>query len=101
MTEFLTMVLTKNLNLFPNDEGISEYYSPQMILKSKSVDYKRHCEFEFGDYVQVYDDQDIKNNNIPRTIDAIYLRPSPDMPNEHDIMDLFTGRKISRPQLTK
>ena len=49
----------------------------------------------------MYDGQDIKNNNIPRTIDAIYLRPSPDMPNGHDIMDLYTGRKISRPQLTK
>ena len=28
MTEFLTMVVTKNLNIFPNDEGISKHYLP-------------------------------------------------------------------------
>lgn len=71
------MAVTKNLNIFPNDEGISNHYSPQMILKSESVDYKRCHEFEFGDYIQAYDDQEDKNDNLPRTINAIYLRPHP------------------------
>ena len=53
--------------------------------------------FQFRDYVQAGVDKTPKNNNLPRSIDCIYLRPSPDMPNGHNLMDLYTGELIRRP----
>ena len=38
-----------------------------------------------------------KNNNLPRTIDCIYLRPTPDMPNGHNLINLYTGELIMWP----
>ena len=91
------MPVCVNLNLFPNLEGISRHYGPQVILKRETIDYAHYCKFQFGDYVQVGVDETLKNNNLPRSIDCIYLRPSPDMPNGHNLMDLYTGKLIRRP----
>ena len=41
-----------------------------------------------------YDEQETNNNSLPRTIGMIYLRPIPDMPNGHNVMDMYTGRLI-------
>ena len=93
----------KNLNMFPAREGISQHYSPQTILKKENIDYIGYCEFKFGEYVQTFDEREVKNNNLPRTIDAIYLRPAPESPNGHKMMDLQTGQLIERPgvEITK
>ena len=44
----------------------------------------------------MYDDQDIKNNNILRTIDAIYLHPALTLQEGHEVMDLATGKVVTR-----
>ena len=98
MCEHLAMRVTKNLNMFPAKEGISQHYSPQTILKKENVDYLRYCTFSFGEHVQAFDDNTKTNNNLPRTLDCIYLRPDPESPNGHKLMDLKTGQCIDRPQ---
>ena len=89
--EHLAMRVTKNLNMFPAAEGISQHYSPQTILKKENVDYLRYCAFSFGEHVQAFDENTKTNNNLPQTIDCIYLRPDPESPNGHKLMDLKTG----------
>jgi hypothetical protein len=54
MTIILVMDSAKKLNFFPTKNGISEYYSPQMILHQKNLDYTKHCKFTFGTYVQAH-----------------------------------------------
>ena len=40
----------------------------------------------------------MKNKNLPRIIDCIYLRPEPDSPNGHKLMHLKTRHLIERPE---
>ena len=51
----------------------------------------------FGTYVQAYEDHQIKNDNKPRTIDAIYLRALPK--TGHELMNLETGDLITRARI--
>jgi hypothetical protein len=34
----------KKLNFFPAKNGISQYYSPRMILHERNLDYDKHCQ---------------------------------------------------------
>ena len=54
----------------------------------------------FRDYVQAVDDKVIKNNNLPRSIDSIYLRAGDALQGGHELMDLATGRVFRRPKVT-
>ena len=83
MTEQLVMHVNVNLNLFPNSEGISKHFGQQAIPKRENIDFVRYCTFQFGDCVQAGVDEGPKNNNLPRTINCIYLDPTLDMPNSH------------------
>ena len=47
--------------------------------------------YSFGDYGQGYAERTIKNNNIPRTKDCIYLQPSDTLQRGHECMDLMTA----------
>ena len=73
MIRYAPLRMTKNRSLFPRAGGISKYFSPYVILRQKVIDYNKEWKFSFGDYVQAIHDMDPKNNNLPRSIDAIYL----------------------------
>ena len=75
MVRYLPLRITKNCSLFPKKEGISKYFSPHILLKKRQIDFQKEFEFSFGDYVQAQVDLDPKNSQLPRSIDAIYLRP--------------------------
>jgi len=93
----MAMVCTHQLNLFPAKGGISEYFSPHMLVGGRNIDYNKHCQMTFGSYVQANQDNNPKNTNAPRTIDAIYLRPIPsNIQGGHEVMDLATGRVVTR-----
>ena len=79
---------------------VSEYYSPHMILKWPNLDWSKHCQFEFGTYVQANQDNNPTNTNRPRTIDGIYLRPCWDRQGGHEILNLETGEVVSRQYVT-
>ena len=52
-----------------------EVFQPHTIMKHQSLDWNKHCRYEFGTYVQANQDNLPTNTNAPRTVDAIYLRP--------------------------
>lgn len=101
MIRAFLMDVTKSLNLFPAKGGISEYYSPDMILSRRNLDYNKYCTIERGAYVQASTDNNPTNTTMPRTIDAIYLRPAPNLQGGHELMDLQSGLKITRPKVTQ
>ena len=47
MVETLVMESAKKLNFFPPKGGVSQYYSPRMLLHQKKLDYFKHCNHEF------------------------------------------------------
>ncbi|MGC9237926.1 MAG: hypothetical protein ACP5GF_13725, partial [Thiomonas sp.] len=98
---YLSMVSTKQLNLFPAKGGVSSYLSPHVILGGRNIDYNKHCQVPFGAYVQAVQENNPKNTNAPRTIDAIYLRPVDNIQGGHELMDLNSGRLITRPRVVE
>jgi hypothetical protein len=62
MTKILVMDSAKKLNFFPAKHGISEYYSPRMILHQRNFDYTKNCKFTVGTYVQAHNKPSPTNN---------------------------------------
>jgi hypothetical protein len=58
----------KKLNFFPAKNGISQYYSPHVILHHQNLDYDKHCQYAFGTYVKAHDEPDPSNTNAPHTL---------------------------------
>ncbi len=66
----------RHLNYFPSKSGISQHYSPRMIMHQNVLDYEKHCKIALGTYVQANTEPNPKNQAHPRTLDCIYLRPT-------------------------
>jgi Eukaryotic translation initiation factor 3 subunit G len=62
------------LNSFPGASGISDTMSPRKIVLRQGIDYHKHCQVEFGLYVQTHEEHD--NSMVTRTTGAIALRPA-------------------------
>ena len=75
MIKELVFNVAGKVNRFPVKNEISKYCSPRMIMKQRSLDYKKDCQYKFGEYVQVYKEPKTNKKNTPteRTKDAIYL----------------------------
>jgi hypothetical protein len=100
MVKVLVNDSAKKLNFFPAKNGISQYYSPRMILHQQNLDYDKHCQYAFGTYVQAHDEPDPSNTNAPRTLDCIYLRYNDNEQGGHDLLHLQTNRMITRRRVT-
>mgnify|MGYP002176679840 FL=1 len=96
MIRYLAMNQANQLNLFPVKGGVSSYYSPRMILNQSNLDYTKHCTVPFGAYVQANHETTKTNSNVNRTLDAIYLRPAQNQQGGHELMDLNSGKLITR-----
>ena len=96
MMRYLALRVTKNRSLFPRKTGISRYYSPYVILKGRVIDFKTEFEFSYGDYLQANHIHQSKNNNLPRSFDAIYLRADDLYQGDHQVMNLATGSMTRR-----
>ena len=96
MLRYLAMEQANKLNLFPVKGGISQYYSPRMIMNQTSLDYEKHCTVPFGAYVQANHETNTTNSQIQRTLDAIYLRPNNNQQGGHELMELNSGKLITR-----
>ena len=83
-------------NMFPAKHGVSEYYSPNMLVEQKVLDYEKHCKYEFGEYVQAAHENDPTNVMTERSIDAIYLYPNTNQQGGHVVMNVHTGKRITR-----
>ena len=97
MTKHGVIKDTRNLNAFPAKNGISDHYSPHVMITRQALDYDRHFKYEFGSFVQVNQHNDKQHNTMePRTLDAIYLRPCTGATVGHYVLDLQTNRRITR-----
>ena len=96
----LALRVTRHRNYFPDPTGISKHYSTATILSKKMVDCKKELVHSFGDYVQANYENNPKNNNVARTLDCIYLYAADNLQGGHVLMDLATGREITRPKVT-
>lgn len=99
MIKRITMRITRHRNYFPDATGISCYYSTGTIMSGKQLDCKKKLVHSFGDYVQANNEIKFKNNNLPRTLDCIYLQAVNSLQGGHELMDLATGRLIVRPKV--
>ena len=82
------------LNAFPPLGGASRDLSPRTILTGQKVDYKRHCRFQFGDYVQTHEEHD--NSMNPRTVSALALQPVGNGQGSFYFLSVTTGRVLNR-----
>ena len=83
-------------NMFPAKHGVSEYYSPNMLVAQKALDYEKHCKHEFGEYVQATNQNNPTNTMQARSIDGIYLYPNTNQQGGHVVMNLQTGLRVTR-----
>ena len=67
------------LNSFPHANGMSRTISPREVVTGLQIDHNRHCQYEFGEYVQTHEEH--TNGMEPRTIRVLALFPTG--PSEH------------------
>jgi hypothetical protein len=96
----MALECTEKLNFFPVKGGVSDYYSPHVIMKKETLEYKKDFKFGFGAYVLAYmEDEMKKNTSKPRAIDAIFLRNMKNIQGGHEVMNLNTGRRVTAQQV--
>jgi hypothetical protein len=101
MVKVLVNDSTKKLNFFPAKNGISQYYSPRMILHQQNLDYNKHCQYAFGAYVvQAHDEPDPSNTSAPHTLDCIYLQYNDNEQGGHDLLHLQMNCMITCHRIT-
>ena len=100
LVKMLVTESAKKLNFFPAKNGVSQYYSPRMILHQRSLDYSRHCQYAMGTYVQAHDEPTVSNTNAPRSLDCIYLRYNDNAQGGHELLHLPTNAVIKRRTVT-
>ena len=62
------------------------------------MDYSKECVAEFGSYVHGYG-QETRSDNRSRTIEGIYLGPTPNLQEGHLIYDIYTRKTNTRPRI--
>ena len=72
---------------------IAEGMSPRMIMTGQIIDYKKHCKFQFGQYVQTHEEHD--NSMNPQTIGAIALCPTGNAQGSFYFLSISTGCVIN------
>ena len=95
LTEAVGERVTETSNFYPAKGGVSERYTPHMIIEQTPVDYSFEFQAETGSYVQAYG-HETNNSQRSRTVDGIYLKPSRNIQEGHWIMDLNTEKPVRR-----
>ena len=99
MIIYLVLSMTSKLNYFPSRFGLSKYYSPRMLLYIRNLTFKKHCKFSFGAHVQANQEPKPSDTLRARTIDCIYMRPSPAIQDVHEILHIATNKILTRRSL--
>ena len=87
----------KRLNSLPADDGVSNTMSPNTLVTGvPGIEYKELTKLQFGDYVQVHQENPITNTNEPRSVRAIAIYPSGNAQGTWYFMSLNTGRRLHR-----
>jgi len=81
------------LNVFPPEEGVSDL-NPRELITGQEIDYEKHCQLEYGTYVQTHDEHD--NSMASRTTGAITMRPTGNTQGGYWFYSLNTGRLLNQ-----
>ena len=79
--------------MFPRKGGISQTMSPRTLLTGLTMNYNRHWQLEFGEYVQTHEEHE--NSLNPRTIGALALRPTGNIQGGYFFFSLTTGKVVN------
>ena len=101
LVKYLVSESTRKLNFVLAKHGLLKHYSPRIILHQKNIDFDCHCTNVLGECVQTHEDEQIKNNNKPRALDCLYLRPTANHQGGHELLHLQTNRVITRQRITR
>jgi hypothetical protein len=80
-------------NSFPPEGGVSETLSPRAIVVGMEIDFNKHCQLEFGTYVQTHKQSD--NSMQFQTTGAIAMRPTGNEQGGYYFFSLTTGRCLN------
>jgi hypothetical protein len=86
------------LNMFPPTDGASDSLSPTGLIVGLKLDYGKHCQLEFGFYVQTHEEHD--NSMGARTTGAIALRPTGNAQGRYYFLSLLSGQRLTRNRWT-
>ena len=86
------------LNSLPPHSNFGNELSPRTIVTGQKLDFKRHCRFQFGEYVQTHEEHD--NSMTSRTVGALALRPTGNAQGRFYFLSLSTGRVLNRLRMT-
>ena len=67
--------------------------SPRTLLTDLTLNYNRHFQLEFGEYVQTHEEHD--NSLNPCTIGALALRPTGNVQGGYFFFSQTTGKVIN------
>jgi hypothetical protein len=81
------------LNMFLVTDGVSDTLSPRGLIVGLKLDYKKHCQLEFGSYAQTHEEHD--NAMVTRATGAIALRPTGNAQGGYYFLSLSSGRRLT------
>ena len=84
------------LNSFPVKGGILNVHSPQVLFTQCPIDFQKQCTIEFGSYVQAIHENKPTNTPASRSLDGIYLGPLDNIQGGHSVLNLKTGKVLTR-----
>ena len=82
------------LNGLPPKDSFGNKLSPLTIVTGQKLDYKQHCCFQFGEYVQTHEEHN--NSMNPRTVGALALHPTGNAQGSFYFMSILTGRVLNQ-----
>ena len=86
------------LNAFPTENGWSSKHAPRYIMTGKQLDYNKHVQAEFGEYVQTHEEHDL--DMYEQTVRAICMGPTGNQKGGHHFMSVATGECLVRSRWT-
>jgi hypothetical protein len=94
------MVSTCNfwLNIFPPKYGISRNINTRELIPGTRIDYNKHIQVEFGEYVQIHEEHD--NTMHTRTTGVIATKPTGNAQGGHWFYILATVRMLDHRRWT-
>jgi len=96
----LVLFVVQSINWIPSKTRNDVFMSPKEIFSGRKLDLKRDVRIQFGEYVQVHEDDIIKNTLKERTVDAIAVRMKGNVQGTAEFLSLTTWRVISRDRWT-
>ena len=94
LVDCMVMESSKKSN-FPAKHSVSKHCSPRMTLHNENIDYDAHCTHSIGECVQGEYEPDRSNDNAPRMLDCLHLRPSCGTQKGYDLLHSQTNKVVN------